>query len=99
VIRVANINLNGGEHRHIACEGNSVRLKLTITKNGAVLCDGTYDISDASSFGEACADSWTRLREQRLEKATSIGALYETLDENVLGILRGARIMVEDASL
>jgi len=57
-----------------------MRVRLQIKKAGAALYEGAYDIADADSFGSACADAWGRLREQRLRKATSIGALYEALD-------------------
>lgn len=69
-----------------------MNVKLRIHKNGHASYEGTYDICDAESFGRACADAWTRLREQRLENATSIGALYEALDDELLDDLLGADI-------
>ena len=61
-----------------------MKVKLKIRKGGTALEQGTYDIFDAESFGKACADLWTRLRDDRLAKATSIGALYDQLDERLL---------------
>lgn len=69
-----------------------MKTKLRISKNGSALYDGTYDIRDADSFGRACADAWIQLRERRLESATSIGALYDALDEQLLDELYGAEI-------
>ena len=71
-----------------------MRVKLRITSNDAVQYEGTYDIRDAESFGRACADAWEKLRAQRMEKATSIGALYDVLNDNVLDLLLGAKLSV-----
>ncbi len=69
-----------------------MKVRLQIRKRETVLQEGTYDISDAESFGRACADLWMQLQEQRLAKATSIGALYDRLDERLLDELYGAEI-------
>lgn len=69
-----------------------MKVRLRIHKHGAALYEGTYDVSDAASFGRACADAWSRLQEQRLAKATSIGALFDQLDERLLEELYGAEI-------
>jgi hypothetical protein len=69
-----------------------MNVKLRIHKNGTALYEGAYDICDAESFGSACAHAWTQLREQRLAKTTSIGALYEALDDELLDGLLGADI-------
>jgi hypothetical protein len=74
-----------------------VNVTLKITKDGATLYEGVHDIRDASSFGKACADAWTSLRERKFEKATSIGALYEALDDGVLHDLRGAQILIAES--
>jgi len=37
-------------------------------------------------------NGWAKLREQKLQKATSIGALYDTLDEHLIDELQGAEI-------
>jgi hypothetical protein len=74
-----------------------VQIKLRIHKNGAELFVGTYEVSDAGSFGGACADAWTRLRERKFAEATSIGALFDQLDERLLDDLQGAEINVSKA--
>ena len=61
-----------------------MKVKLRIYKDGVVLGEGIYDVSGADSFGIACARIWTQLREQRLAKASSIGALLDALDERML---------------
>ncbi len=68
-----------------------MRVRLRIEKSGVVLHEQSYDISDAESFGNACAAAWTQLREQRLDRATSIGALMEHLNDQLLDELDGAR--------
>jgi hypothetical protein len=71
-----------------------MNVRLQIRKDGAALYEGIYDISDADSFGRACADAWAQLREQRLAKTTSIGALFEALDDELLDGLIGAEIIL-----
>lgn len=72
-----------------------MKIKLQIKNEDDVLYEGPYDIRDAESFGSACADAWEKLRRERLEKTTSIGALYEVLNDNVLDLLLGAKLSVE----
>lgn len=71
-----------------------MKVSLRIEKHGCGLYQGTYDVCDAESFGHACADAWEKLREQRFATATSIGALFEALDEKLLDELDGAEIIV-----
>ena len=61
-----------------------MRTRLKIQKDGTPLYEGIYDISDADSFGTACASAWATLREQKFAHATSIGALFDTFDERLL---------------
>ena len=68
------------------------KVTLRITKDGAALHTGRYEIVDADSFGKACADAWGTLRQAQLDRETSIGALMEHLDNNVLDQLNGAQI-------
>jgi len=75
-----------------------MNVTLRIQKNGSALYEGTYDISDANSFGDACADAWAHLREQQLTKATSIGALFEAIDDELLDGLMGAQISLSKAA-
>jgi hypothetical protein len=74
-----------------------MKVKLKVQKGTAVLEEGTYDISDAEGFGKACTDLWIRLRDDRLAKATSIGALYDRLNERLLDELYGAEIRISKA--
>jgi hypothetical protein len=74
-----------------------VKINLQLHKDEAVLYQGVYDVSDADSFGKACADLWNRLREQRLAAATSVGALFEELDARLLDELYGAEIRLSKA--
>ena len=72
-----------------------MKVKLGIASDDHILHEGTYDISDAESFGRACADAWEKLRTERLEKATSIGALYDILNDSVLDLLLGTKISID----
>ena len=74
-----------------------MRIKLQIKKDNKPWYHGVYDVVDAASFGDACADAWTKLREQKLQKATSIGALYDTLEEHLIDELHGVEITFEKA--
>jgi hypothetical protein len=69
-----------------------MKVKLKIEKDRAVLYEHAYDIFDAESFGKACSHAWMQLRERRLARATSIGALYEDLDDQLLNELYGASL-------
>ena len=69
-----------------------MKVELQITKNGASIYAGAHDIADADSFGKACADVWSKLRQERLSQESSIGALFEHMDDNVLDQLNGAHI-------
>jgi hypothetical protein len=74
-----------------------MKVKLRIRKDGAALYEGTYDISDADSFGRACADLWNQLRDRKLTTATSIGALFDQINEQLLDDLYGAQISLSKA--
>jgi hypothetical protein len=82
----------------VSSRGRSLHAgQVESSKKNDNLGTGTYDVSDAESFGKACADLWTRLREDRLAKATSIGALYDQLNERLLDELHGAEISISRA--
>lgn len=72
-----------------------MKVRLSITKHGKSLYTGVYNIEDADGFGKACADAWWRLRQEQVGKETSIGALMEHLDGNVLNQLNGAHLSLE----
>lgn len=74
-----------------------MKVTLQIVKHGNALYGGIYEVSDAESFGRACAHAWTQLREEKIAKASSIGALFESLDERLLDELQGAQISLSPA--
>jgi hypothetical protein len=55
-----------------------------LSKGDALLHEGQYEVSDADSFGIACAQLWKQVTESRLLKASSVGALYDVFDERLL---------------
>lgn len=74
-----------------------MKTRLRITKGGTSIYEGIYDITDAESFGKACTDLWWNLKQQQMEKETSIGALMEHLEGDVLGQLIGSHLALEPA--
>jgi len=72
-----------------------MQIKFRIVKDGSLLHERNCEVTDAASFGAACADAWSNLRERRLSHATSIGALLEELDDSVLDQLNGAHISLD----
>jgi len=80
-----------------------MKVKLRITKHGALLHVGGYDVADADTFGKACADAWSNLRQEQLDRESNIGALLEDLEDHeldniVLNQLAGANISIEKVS-
>jgi hypothetical protein len=69
-----------------------MRVMLELVKGGQRLHQGTYEIDDNATFGTACADVWVKVREQCAAKATSIGALMDTMHDSVIDELNGAEI-------
>ncbi len=74
-----------------------MKIKLRIDRSGSSLFEGNYEVTDADSFGRACADAWEQMRTRRLDKASSVGALMEMLHQNVLEELQGAQITLSKA--
>jgi hypothetical protein len=72
-----------------------MKLKLSISKEGGVLYEGVHEVIDAETFGRAFAEMWTQMQDRRLQKTTSIGALMEVLNEDVVEELNGAHIGLE----
>jgi hypothetical protein len=72
-----------------------VQLKLSVTRRGTPIFAATYQVSDAGSFGAACSDIWEKLNERKIAKASSIGALYDSLEDSKAADLRGLRIELE----
>jgi hypothetical protein len=71
-----------------------MKIKLRITKENETLLENQYDVSDANGFGLACGDAFARLRSKELGEATSVGAMMDMLDRNVLEVLDGATISI-----
>jgi len=71
-----------------------MKIQLKITKGGASLYAGVHEVEDADSFGKACAEAWSALRERQLDSETSIGDLMDHLSRTVLDQLDGALITV-----
>ncbi len=72
-----------------------MRVRFEVMKGGRRLHAGTYEIDDNASFGAACADVWVKVREQCAAKATSIGALMDSMHDSVLDELNGAEIRLQ----
>jgi hypothetical protein len=72
-----------------------MKVKLSIRSKQATLYERVQDIADAEEFGRAFADIWAELQDRRLQKTTSIGALMEVLNEDVVEELNGATIGIE----
>lgn len=69
-----------------------MKVRLELTKAGQRLHDGSYEIDDIESFGAAWQDVWAKVRENCMARATSIGALMDTMHEIVIDDLNGATI-------
>lgn len=72
-----------------------MKVRFEVTKAGRRLHEGTYEIDDNASFGTACAEVWGDVRKQCMAKATSIGALMETMNESVIDELDGAEFKLK----
>jgi hypothetical protein len=59
------------------------------------LHEGVYEVDDNATFGAACSDAWVKIREQCAARATSIGALMDTMHESVVDELDGAQIKLK----
>jgi hypothetical protein len=70
----------------------AMKVRLEIRKNGGTVFEGALDATDAESFGKSWADVWNALSRRSAEAATSIGALYERLNDSVLDQLNGSEI-------
>lgn len=69
-----------------------MKISLQIRKDGKTLYEGIHDVGDADGFGRACAAAWATMQERRMTKASSVGALFEALDETLLDELDGAQL-------
>jgi hypothetical protein len=73
-----------------------MRLKLSLRKEGAVLYEGVHEVFDAETFGCAFASVWTQMQDRRLQKTTSIGALMEVLNEDLVAELNEAQVGLKE---
>jgi hypothetical protein len=74
-----------------------MKMRLAIRRGEATLYDGVHDVSDADSFGRAFTQAWNHLQEKDFEKATSVGALFDSMEERLLDRLLGADIRLTRA--
>jgi len=73
-----------------------MKLALRITKSGTALYAGIYDVTDAATFGKACADAYAKLMREQFQRESNVGALMENV-ENEASLLDGALIGLERA--
>jgi hypothetical protein len=66
--------------------------KLQVVKDDTLIYERDCDIADATSFGHAFADLWGQLKQKQFDRESSIGALMEHLDDQVIDQLDGAQI-------
>ena len=74
----------------------AMKLKLSVSKKETVLYEGVHEVIDAETFGRALASVWTQMQDRRLQKTTSIGALMEVLNEDLVAELNGAQIGLKE---
>jgi hypothetical protein len=65
-----------------------MRVDLQITKDGNALLANVYDVTDADSFANACADLWWKLKQQ----AGRTAGASDDVDAGVLAHLAGAQL-------
>jgi hypothetical protein len=71
-----------------------MKLTLRITRTGTALYAGIYDVTDAATFGQACADAYLKLMQEQFRKERNVGALMEDVAAEA-GVLDGVLISVE----
>ncbi len=69
-----------------------MKVTLTLTKKGETLCREVREVVDSESFAAACADIWKDLEQRALERATSVGAFMDRVNEAVFDELDGAQL-------
>lgn len=74
-----------------------MKVGISVTKDGAVVYRGVYDIIDQDTFSQAFGEVWREVRQRRLQATTSVGELMEILNDEVLDQLSGAKIEIEKA--
>lgn len=71
-----------------------MKVRIEVRHGDVRLHENTYEVSDADSFGKACAHAWEQIHAQKEKEASSIGALMEVISENVLDELESAEIRI-----
>ncbi|MCW5688008.1 MAG: hypothetical protein KIT76_05625 [Pseudolabrys sp.] len=71
-----------------------MKMRLGIGKSAKVLYADEYDIRDAETFGQACADLWLKFEAATMSADGNIGAVMEHLGDGVAGALDGATITI-----
>ena len=71
-----------------------MKLAVRITKSGTALYAGAYDVTDAETFGKACADAYSKMMEEQFRKESNVGVLMEDI-ENEASLLDGALISMQ----
>jgi hypothetical protein len=74
-----------------------MKVRIEASRKGTRLYDGAYDVTDAKSFGNAFADLWNKLVEKRLRGASSVGAVYEQMDDGATPNVAGIQIAIKRA--
>ena len=65
-----------------------MKVDLQITKDGNALLANIYDVTDADSFANACADLWWKLK----QLAARTAGTGDDVDAGVLAHLTGAQL-------
>jgi len=71
-----------------------MKIALRITRAGTALYAGIHDVTDAETFGQACADAYSKLMQEQFRKERNVGALMEDVAAEA-SVLDGALISVE----
>lgn len=71
-----------------------MKMRLGVGKNAQELYAGVYDIRDAESFGQACADLWLKVEAATMSADRNIGAVMEHVGDGVAGALDGVAITI-----
>lgn len=72
-----------------------MKVRLKLTKDGTPFYSAAFDMSDADGFGRAWANAWEKIKQDRMARETSIGAVMEHLHDDVIDQLNGAQISLE----
>jgi hypothetical protein len=71
-----------------------MKTALRITRAGTALYAGIHDVTDAETFGQACADPYSKLMQEHFRKERNVGVLIEDVPA-ASSVLDGALISIE----